>query len=125
MGLIDFKFGVAMESKVSNTLPIGPFEWRCPTNVESFEGGWEADAVASGQKYEIRHGVGRREVYGRERRHTLTWVNGKLMVEGVESDDFERTKGLLSLTKMTKKHVRPGDPIPNQYEGFTVPRVLL
>lgn len=37
------------------------------------------------------------------------------MVEGVESDDFERSEALLSLIKVTKRHLRPGADVPPGY----------
>ena len=73
-----------------------------------------------GEERHIRHGIGGRDVFGRYRVHSVTWVEGHPLVEGVESDDFERSGALLSLIKVTKKHVRPGDKIPTGYAKFTV-----
>jgi uncharacterized HhH-GPD family protein len=41
-------------------------------------------------------------------------------VEGVEADDFSRSECLLSLIKIAKRHLRPGDAVPAGYEAFPV-----
>ena len=62
----------------------------------------------------------RRTVYGRPRLHSVTWVENRPTVEGVEADDFAHSRSLLSLIKVTKRHLRPTDPLPPEYAGFTV-----
>ncbi|WP_169948938.1 hypothetical protein [Microbispora sp. H11081] len=99
---------------------LGPFSWRWPDAFESFERGWAAVVTMDGQEFHIRHGIGRRNVYGRSRVHSVTWVEGNPTVEGVESDDFDRSASLLSLIKTTKRHLRPGDTIPPDYASFPV-----
>ena len=59
-------------------------------------------------------------MYGRPRLHSVTWVDGAVTVEGVEADDYARSQSLLSLVKVTKRHLRPTDPLPPEYAGFTV-----
>jgi uncharacterized HhH-GPD family protein len=99
---------------------LGSFSWRWPEEVETFERGWAAVATADDQEFHVRHGIGRRDVYGRSRLHSVTWVEGQPTVEGVEADDFDRSGCLLSLIKVTKRHVRPGDAIPPGYSSFPV-----
>ena len=41
-------------------------------------------------------------------------------MEGVEADDYRRSEALLSLIKVTKRHLRPGDEIPVGYRSFPV-----
>jgi hypothetical protein len=91
---------------------LGPFSWRWPATIEHFDRGWAAVATVDGGEFRVRHGVGRRQVYGRSRVHSVTWVEGEPMVEGVEADDFDQSEALLSLIKVTKRHLRPGDEIP-------------
>jgi hypothetical protein len=50
----------------------------------------------------------------------VTWVEGTPTVEGVEADDFAQSESLLSLIKVTKRHLRPADELPPEYGGFTV-----
>jgi uncharacterized HhH-GPD family protein len=99
---------------------LGPFSWRWPEDTESFERGWLAIASLNDQEFHVRHGIGRRHVYGRPRVHSVTWVEGDPTVEGVEADDFDRSESLLSLIKVTKRHLRPGDPVPSGYRSFVV-----
>lgn len=105
---------------VLNHSAIGPFSWRWPTNEEKFERGWFAAAEIDGEEVAIRHGIGHRVVFGRDRTHSVTWVDGEPTVEGVEADDFSRSESLLSLIKVTKRHLRPGDHVPSAYGALPV-----
>lgn len=97
---------------------IGAFSWRWPEGIESYERGWVAIADVDGTQFQIRHGIGHRDAFGRSRIRTVTWVEGEPLVEGVEADDFDQSQALLSLIKITKKHLRPGDEVPPEYTGF-------
>lgn len=99
---------------------LGPFSWRWPQETETFDRGWAAVATAGGQEFHVRHGIGCRDVYGRSRLHSVTWVEGQPTVEGAEADDFDVSACLLSLIKVTKRHLRPGDAIPPAYGSFPV-----
>jgi uncharacterized HhH-GPD family protein len=99
---------------------LGPFSWRWPEVLEPFERGWAAVATVDGQEFHVRHGIGRRDVYGRSRIHSVTWVGGDPIVEGVESDDFDQSASLLSLIKVTKHHLRPGDTVPPGYASLPI-----
>ena len=99
---------------------IGPFSWRWPEGIENYELGWAAVADVEGTELRIRHGIGRRDAFGRSRIRSVTWVEGEPTVEGVEADDFARSQSLLSLIKITKKHLRPGEPLPDAYSGMQV-----
>ena len=99
---------------------LGSFSWRWPEETEHFERGHAALVRFEGREFRIRHGISRRTVYGRPRLHSVTWVENNPTVEGVEADDFARSQSLLSLIKVTKRHLRPTDPLPPEYAGFTV-----
>ena len=73
-----------------------------------------------GTEFQVRHGIGRRDAFGRSRLRAVTWVEGEPLVEGTEADDFSQSQSLLSLIKITKKHLRPGDEVPPEYAGFHV-----
>ena len=50
----------------------------------------------------------------------MTLVEGQPLVEAVEAEDFDRSQLLLSLIRLTKKHLRPGGAIPPEYANFDV-----
>ncbi|MCY3886873.1 MAG: hypothetical protein OXG19_04085 [Chloroflexi bacterium] len=99
---------------------LGSFSWRWPEEIEHFERGYAALVRFQGSEFRIRHGISRRTAYGRLRLHSVTWVENNPTVEGVEADDFAHSQSLLSLIKVTKRHLRPTDPLPPEYSGFTV-----
>jgi uncharacterized HhH-GPD family protein len=99
---------------------LGPFSWRWPEGLETFESGWAAVASLNGEEFHVRHGIGRRPVFGRPRVHSVTWVEDAPTVEGAEADDYSRSGALISLIKVTKRHLRPGDKVPPGYASFHV-----
>jgi len=116
----DPELAAAARSRLVKTTAIGPFSWRWPEGIENYERGWLAIAEIGGRELHIRHGIGRRDAFGRSRLRSVTWVEGDVAVEGVEADDFAQSQSLLSLIKITKKHLRPGDPVPPEYQPFEV-----
>jgi uncharacterized HhH-GPD family protein len=104
--------------------PVRDFDFRWPTENEHFEYGWDFKATDSlGHLWSLRHGLGGRDVYGRFRRHSVTWLEGQPMVEGVAADDYEFSAALLSLIRLGgKAHVRDVDELPVGYAGFEVVR---
>lgn len=75
------------DAAVSDLVALEPFSFKWPAGTESFEGGWSCTVTVHGVSHRVRHGLGGREVYGRERVHTVTWLDGEVQVEGVEADD--------------------------------------
>jgi hypothetical protein len=114
--------GPAARSRLVSSSAIGPFSWRRPEGVESYDCGWAAIADVDGTEFNIRHGLGRRPTFGRSRLRSVTWVGGEPLVEGVEAEDFHRSRSLLSLIRITKKHLRPGDAVPAEYADFDIDR---
>lgn len=57
---------------ISDVQQIGPFDFRWPDGAEHFESGWTYRLAVAGETHEVRHGLGGRNVYGRERAHTVT-----------------------------------------------------
>jgi hypothetical protein len=106
---------VDLDIQLLSSTALGPFSWRWPAGVEHFTRGWAAIVTVNGQELRLRHGIGGRDVFGRHRVHSVTWLEGQPLVEGVEADDFEKSQSLLSLIKVTKRHLRPGDPVPPGY----------
>lgn len=108
---------------IRSTRPTGAFDFRWPEGIEHFDRGWDMEVHAAGQRFRVRHGIGKRPAYGRERVHSVTWVNGQPRVEGVEADDYEDTGGLVSVLKIGgRSHVRDRSEIPAGYEGFPIVR---
>jgi uncharacterized HhH-GPD family protein len=100
---------------------INPFEFRWPDGTESFEGGWSFEARIGGRSLQVRHGIGAREVYGRIRVHTVTWINGEVQVEGVEADDYPASQALISrLRRPGRAAARTWDEVPAGYDGFKI-----
>ncbi len=60
--------------ELSAVTRVGPFDFRWPDGTEPFEGGWSFDMRIDGHRHTVRHGIGAREVFGRVRVHTVTWV---------------------------------------------------
>jgi uncharacterized HhH-GPD family protein len=110
-----------VKASISDVAQIGPFDFRWPDAVEHFESGWTYTLRIDGESHKIRHGLGGRPVYGRERVHTVTWLDGAIQVEGVEADDYPSTGALLSsLRRLDKKLVRTYDEVGEEYGDFHV-----
>jgi len=100
---------------------IGAFDYRRPDAVEHFDYGWEGEAEFEGHRATIRHGVGHHVVYSTDRIHTVTWLDGSPIVEGVAADDYEQSRSLLSLIKHDgRSMVRDVPELPAGYESFIV-----
>jgi hypothetical protein len=80
---------------VSPAASSGPFTYRWPDQVENFDSGWDITVTAQERTYRVRHGLSRRVVYGRPRRHSVTFVDGQPIVEGVATDDYDATHRLV------------------------------
>jgi uncharacterized HhH-GPD family protein len=115
------KEGSLSSAQIDNIELIGPFDFRWPDATEHFESGWTYELSVGGQHHRVRHGLGGREVYGRERVHTVTWLDGSVQVEGVEADDYPGTGALISLLRApNKKIIRSLLDVAAEYEGFEV-----
>lgn len=100
---------------------IGGFDYRWPDAIEHFEYGWEGELEHGGARYSFKHGVGSRFVYGADRVHTVTFINGAPVVEGVAADDYDRRQCLLSLIKgATGAMVRSHADLPGAYRSMQV-----
>jgi len=110
---------------VDEVRELGSFDWRWPENVEHFDHGWEYVATGGAASYRIRHGIGGRDVYGRFRVHSVTWVDGQPMVEGVAPDDYDDGGALLSTIRIEGgEHVRALTDLPIGYAGFHIVRQI-
>jgi hypothetical protein len=99
------------------------FAFRWPAGSEQFDHGWDYIAKIGGTSHRVRYGIGGREVYGKFRVHSVTWLDGSPMVEGVASDDYSESGALLSTLRIGgKAHVRMLSELPAGYLGFDVVR---
>ena len=99
----------------------GPFDFRWPEGVESFESGWSFRVRIDRKIHRARHGLGAREVYGRVRVHTVTWIDGEVQVEGVEADDYPVSQALISrLRRPGRATARTLDEVPIGYKEFEI-----
>lgn len=84
-------------------------------------GGWTYTAFIDGRRHSVRHGIGSRDVYGRLRVHTVTWLDGEVQVEGVEADDYPTSQALVSrLRRAGRAMARTWSDIPAGYVGFDI-----
>ncbi|MCI0634871.1 MAG: hypothetical protein L0206_13275 [Actinobacteria bacterium] len=113
-----------MNLEIVSRTEIGPSDftwWGPPQTVEHFDRTWECEARIDGRSVRIRHGIGRRNAYGRDRVHSVTWLEGQPTVEGVEADDYAETRSLISAIKRPdRKLARSLDEVPEGYEGFLI-----
>ncbi|MEX1262795.1 MAG: hypothetical protein WEE66_02480 [Actinomycetota bacterium] len=98
---------------------IGPFTFRWPEALEHFERGWEGTAEASAETVRFRYGLGERTVYGRMRAHSVVWIGGQPVAEGVGTDDHATSRSLVSRIKgVDRKVVRDRSALPPGLEGL-------
>jgi hypothetical protein len=72
-------------------------------------------------RFSGRHGIGAREVYGKMRVHTVTWIGGQVQVEGIEADDYPSSQALISrLWRPGRAFSHTWDQIPAGYDGFEI-----
>lgn len=108
---------------VDTVTELEPFDFRWPEGIEHFDHGWEYIAHTDSGSYRVKHGIGGREVYGRYRAHSVTWLGKQPMVEGVAPDDYDESGALLSLLRIDgSAHVRELTDLPMGYAGFTIIR---
>jgi hypothetical protein len=78
-------------------------------------------ATHRGRKTSIRHALASRIAYGRPRVRSVTWVNSEVMVEGVEADDYEKSRSLLSTLKgPDRRMIRRVEDVPNVFRRFAI-----
>lgn len=87
--------GAISDLELSNVQQLGAFSWRWPDGVEEFQRGWDFDAQTGGKSIHVRHGLGRRDVFGRSRVHSVTWVSGAPTVEGAVAEDYAKSRALM------------------------------
>jgi hypothetical protein len=108
---------------VDDVSELRPFAFPWPEGVEHFDRGWDYTATIGSTSFRARHGIGGREVYGRYRVHSVTWLDGQPMVEGVAADDYAESGSLLSTLRIEgRTHVRDWSELPIGYAGFTIVR---
>ncbi|MDP3983426.1 MAG: hypothetical protein Q8Q52_00270 [Acidimicrobiia bacterium] len=111
-----------MDFWTESSKPIPPFAYSWPDMIEHFDPAWQVNAVLSdGRRVAVRHGIAPREVYGRFRVHTVTFVEGQPRVEGVAADDYDHSGLLVSRIKRAdNKIARARSQLPPGLETFLI-----
>ena len=110
-----------MRVELASVVPTGRFSYRWPQNEEEFRSGWDCIAQSGAGRFRIRHGLGADRVW-EEADSTVTFVDGAPRVEGVAADDYEYSRALLSVLRMSggRRYVREPDQIPSGYEDYEI-----
>lgn len=115
----------AAESFLSNIVILdGPhakpgFTYRWPDQAETFDSATELTITSAGTTYQVRIARGDREAYGSLRRRMVIFVGSSPVAEAVGVDDHARSGMLAGLLWNTEgRMVRPGEPVPEVYDGF-------
>jgi hypothetical protein len=121
----DFEAGGVIMIGIDGPIePSGPFEWRWPSgNIEHFCCSWTGEVIVNGKPVKFRHALasGGKVKFGRRRIHSVTWLRRRVMVEGVEADDYAQSRALLSLLKKPDgKLFRTHEAIPEDYRNLSV-----
>ena len=114
--------GCAVELLSVKSLP--QFSYRWPVNVEEFTSGWEMQVRHDGHIHRLRLGIGHRQCFGRDRVHTVVWLDGHPMVEGAEAEDYPVTGDLVSVLKVFggNRDAKSLDEVDPAYSSFRVER---
>lgn len=118
-GRIERSHGTPGRVEILSQAHLTSFDWKWPSSqVEHFEEGWELEVKTGGRNHTVRHGLARRAAFGRMRLRSVTWVDGQVRVEGVETDDLGDPR-LASLLKINgQKHVKTPAEVPAGYQTF-------
>lgn len=74
-----------------------------------------------GRRHRVRHGLGHRVVFGQDRVHSVTWVDGAPQVEAAAADDYESTRELVGLIRRADgKAARRRSEVPAGYEDADI-----
>ena len=109
----------SMETKVLEE--FGPFDYKWPSGtVERLHRVWDYLVFTCGERYKVRHGLGRREAYGRDRVRGITWL-GETMIQGVEADDYTASRALISVIRgRDRREPRTLEEVPQEYAGMQI-----
>ena len=112
---------MVLTPSVESAKEIAPFSYRWPRVIEDFHRGWEIDILVAGAPHLVRHGLARRDVFGRERVHSVTFVDDQPQVEAAEADDYQATANLIgSIRSADNKFASDPQGLPPGYERFEV-----
>jgi hypothetical protein len=110
-----------MTADLHDLADTGPFTFRWPDGTESFERGWTGTVTHAGASHRFQYGIAERTVYGAPRTHSVVWLEGQPIAEGVATDDHERSQCLVSRIKGSDRRVvRRREDLPAGLEDFTV-----
>lgn len=121
-GRIERSHGTPGPLGIASVSAIEPFDLRSPSGgVEHFARGWSFDVRSGVVSHHVRHALTAREAFGRLRARSVTFVDGRATVEGVETDTYSDDGALFSLLKINgRKHVMTRSEIPAGYQSFEI-----
>jgi excisionase family DNA binding protein len=108
-------------SSSMNFSPASPFSHIWPNKREEhYKDAFSATANVGGQVRKILIGLSESRKPDKRKKRTV-FVDGRPMVQFKAADDFDHSGLMLSIIKTDdRKHLRPTDPIPPEYQGFRV-----
>jgi uncharacterized HhH-GPD family protein len=107
--------------RLENAQTLREFTYQWPDATETFTHGWDFDAVSSDMRYRVRHAIGQRRVFGRDRVHSVTWVNRVPIVEATETESYPRDRTLAAILKLpSRADARRVDELPAGYDGLNI-----
>ena len=111
-----------MDVQLAKPTQIAPFDYKWPGGeIEHFERGWEVEGTTNGRAFKVRHGLRERDVFGKKRIYSVTWVSGHPLVLATAADDYETSHALISFVRLpnNKRAVRR-DEVPADYAGVPI-----
>jgi len=98
------------------------FQYMWPNGLtEEYPLAYEGTSDDSARHFEVKIGIGEREMAGRNRKRVLVLLNGRPTVEFAGADDFETSDLVASLiTLPNKSRLKTHQPIPKEYRSFDV-----
>src|SRR5581483_2198284 len=92
---------MTLEMQLGEATPGQPLDYTWPGgDTEHFEQVWDIQATHDGRSHVVRHGLGRRHVFGSERLHSVTWVDGYPWLQAAAVDDYDSTHELAGFVKL-------------------------
>ena len=106
---------------LDNLHETGEWNYVWPKVSERFSRSFVGELHIGEAVYDFRHAIGERYVFGNLRTHTVTFLNGRPVVEGAGCDDFRISKSLVSFIRGDGGYLLDSrDDMPTTYREFDV-----
>ncbi len=95
--------------------------YRWPKTVEHFSRCFSADLHIGSTVHQFKHAIGERYLFGELRVHSVTFLDGRPVVEGAGCDDFRISRSLVSFIRDGENSMLMSrDELPAFYKDFDV-----